>query len=69
MHGATMEQSQNFMEDKINLTANSCDPRPEVDPQRDVSHLMDTSPVHPPVPRWTDHLARPHGGSDGPDGG
>lgn len=38
MHGAAMEQSQNFMEDKINLTANSCDPRPEVDPQRDVSH-------------------------------
>ena len=38
MHGATMEHSQNFMEDKINLTSNSCDPRPEVDPQRDVSH-------------------------------
>lgn len=30
---------------------------------------MDTSPVHPPVPRWREQLVRPHGGSDGPEGG
>lgn len=31
--------------------------------------LMDTSPVHPPAPRWREQPVRPHGGSDGPEGG